>query len=186
MKNIIENTVILLFYEKRSSCSCGCRLLAVTTPAVIFSCGSVLSTTPLRRGVGSLAVLRAFWWWMVLLGSIRAPWFPGGCMFLTMWTSLIIQHVTTILNASSIKWLSRHDGLVPNGYKPLKKSPARKLNVFWMKNRTSYVFINSHLASPDARGIVFIGAGLVNCGSKLMKGRVLKRMIARCGQYMIY
>ena len=51
-----RHSVVLLFYEKRSSCSCGCRLLAVTPPAVVFPCCSVLSTAPLRRRVGSLAI----------------------------------------------------------------------------------------------------------------------------------
>ena len=50
------HTIVLLCYEKCSSYSCGCRLLAVTPQGVVFPCCSVLSKGPLRRALGSLAI----------------------------------------------------------------------------------------------------------------------------------
>ena len=46
---------------------------------------------------------------------------------------------------------------------------------------------DSHFAPPDTRRFVFIGTGLIDCGSELMEEEGVKRMIARCGhaQYMI-
>ena len=141
MNNILESTmtknkkrhyltIVSLCYEKRSSCSWGCRLLAVTPPVAVFPCCSVLSTTLPRRRVDSLAVPNTFWSWMVLLGCVTAPWFHGIRMFLTMWRSLIIQHVTTTIKmkqtalSGSVSMTVQF--LRKNLNKPLKKSPARK------------------------------------------------------------
>ena len=133
-----SHAIVLLFYEKRSSCSCGCRLLAVTSLAVVFPCCSVLSTAPLRRRVSSLAVSKAFWSWMDLVGSVTAPWFPGACMFLTMWWSLITQHVTTTIK---MKQTALSGSVSMNWNKLLKMSPARD-KMYFDKNWISYLFIN--------------------------------------------
>ena len=100
-----RHLIVLLFYEKRSSCSCGCRLLAVTSLVVVFPCCSVLSTAPLRRRVSSLAVPKAFYSWMVNVGCVVNPWFPGACMFLTMWMSLIVQKAA-LSGLISMNWVS--------------------------------------------------------------------------------
>ena len=88
------------------------------------------STAPLWRRVGSLAVPKAFWSWMVLVGSVVAPWFPGACMSLTMWRSLIVQHVTTTIKmkqAALSSSVSMTVQFLPRNWNNLiKKSPAKK------------------------------------------------------------
>ena len=151
MKKVIEvprqkikrhyQTIVLRCYEKRSSCSCGCRLLAVTLLGVVFPCCSVLSTAPLRWAVGSLAISGTLWSWFVLVSSVRASWFLGACLFRTIRRSLIIQHVTTTIKMKQAAWSGSvsmtAQFLRQNWNKPLKKSPARK-KIFRIKNRTSY------------------------------------------------
>ena len=146
IKKAIIIQLSYFFYENRSSCSCGCRL-AVTSPAVVFPWCSVLSTAPLWRRVGFLAVPRAFWSWMVLVGSVEAPWFAGGCMFLTMWRSLIIQHVTTTIKmkqaalSSSVPMTVQF--LQHNWNNPVKNSPARKKYIYFeRKTRAKSIVVD--------------------------------------------
>ena len=143
MKKVIEvprqkikrhyQTIVLRCYEKRSSCSCGCRLLAVKQLGVVFPCCSVLSTALLRRAAGSLAISETLWSWFVLVSSVRASWFLGACLFRTIRRSLIIQYVTTTIKmkqaalSGSVSMTVQF--LRQNWNKPLKKSPARKKNI---------------------------------------------------------
>ena len=79
--------------------------------------------------------------------------------------------------ASSIKWLSLHDGSVPAAklITASKEEPSKEIKCFFFaKGELSYSLI---LAPSDTQGFVFIGKGRISCGGKQTEVNKLITMI---------